>query len=134
MDWENITQSPIWDSDIGFGGNGSTAQDSLAAIRGGCITSGPFAGLEVQYYNQTYGAHCLSCGFANNKTIRILSHLMKPSTLDRVLGSATYEAFNLNLELGPHNSIPLSIQGDFGFFTAPAGMNSYAQSKVRMHL
>ena len=59
---------------------------------------------------------------------------MKPSFLDRVLGSATYEAFIRTLELGAHNAVPLSNQGDFGFFTAPAGMNAYAQSKVSMRL
>ena len=41
----NITQSPIWDTDIGFGGNGSTTQDTLLATRGECHISGPFAGL-----------------------------------------------------------------------------------------
>jgi tyrosinase len=120
LDWENVTQSPVWDNDLGFGGNGVAIPDSPTAISGGCVADGPFAGLQVQYYNETYGPHCLSRGFAPEKQLKKLSHLMKPLSLERVLRASTYEKFLLGLELGPHNAIPLSIQGDFGFFTAPA--------------
>lgn len=35
-----------------------------------------------------------------------------------------YEAFNLELEDGPHVAIPRSIRGDFSLLTAPSGRSA----------
>ncbi|KAL8934942.1 MAG: hypothetical protein Q9216_005659 [Gyalolechia sp. 2 TL-2023] len=120
LDWENITSSPVWDEDVGFGGNGN--QNSGDAIfKAYCVDQGPFAKLEVPYFEDVYKPHCLLRGFESGESLARLGLELSPEALDRLFLTNDYNAFNLGLENGPHIAIPKSINGDFSLHTAPFG-------------
>lgn len=118
LDWENITTSPIWDTDTGFGGDGNSSVSS-AVFNAYCVTEGPFAHLEVPYYEHIYQPHCLLRGF--DEHLEDFRDQLKPEALEKLLLSADYDTINLGLENGPHVAIPKSINGDFSLHTAPSG-------------
>ena len=121
LDWENITLSPIWDTETGFGGTGN-ASTGNPIFKAYCVTEGPFANLEIPYFEDIYQPHCLLRGFdANLEDFRTE---LRPQALMKLLLSLDYETFNLGLENGPHIAIPKSINGDFSLHTAPFGESS----------
>ena len=119
LDWEDITHAPIWDVNLGFGGDGD--EKDLESIHGHCVTDGPFARLKVLYVEKFPYPHCLSRGFATGENLTRFSAALEPEALDELLRTPDYAAFNLGVEDGPHLSIPRSIHGDFSTVTAPAG-------------
>lgn len=115
LDWENIEESPIFSSELGFGGDGDRAAPTT--IGGGhCVQTGPFSHLKPQYYGSRYDPHCLSRGFANFPVEKVT-----PTAVQAVLDLGDYETFFLATENGPHNVAPFGIKGDFDSFTAPYG-------------
>ncbi len=38
LDWENVTRAPVWDAELGFGGNGNKSDSP--GFRGFCVTDG----------------------------------------------------------------------------------------------
>ncbi|KAI1326470.1 putative tyrosinase [Xylariaceae sp. FL0255] len=50
LDSANLTQAPVWSTTDGFGGNGNRH----------CVQDGPFAGIQVQYFEEAWEPHCLS--------------------------------------------------------------------------
>ena len=122
LDWENVTTSPVWDDETGFGGNGNPAKGE-PIVHGHCVDRGPFSALEIPYIDSLFHPHCLSRGFEDDEKLRNLSKQINPEALDKILASRSYNDFNLGLEFGPHNAIPRSIRGDFALFTAPSGMS-----------
>ncbi|KAI0197510.1 putative tyrosinase [Astrocystis sublimbata] len=120
QDWANLTQAPIWSAVEGFGGNGDS--DHPAPVGGGyCVQDGPFAGLQVQYYNEDWRPHCLSRGFlaAESYLEHFGAHRLNSSAIASVLDIPDYFRFLLMLEDGPHSAIPIIVRGDFSRFTAP---------------
>ncbi|KAI9710947.1 MAG: hypothetical protein M1820_002384 [Bogoriella megaspora] len=117
LDWEDFRFAPIWNDVLGFGGNGSGAE-SLG--NGSCVSTGPFARLEVLQFGDLEQSHCLSRGFVEGQALwdNSSSKLM-PAVVDNVLDASDYEDFNQRLELGPHLAIPHGVRGDFTKFTAP---------------
>ena len=65
--------------------------------------------------------HCLSRGFARGENLIEFSAALEPRALTELLRTPDYATFNLEVEDGPHLSIPRSIHGDFSTVTAPAG-------------
>ena len=118
LDWENITIAPIWDPESGFGGNGNSSIGK-AVFKGYCVTDGPFAGLQIPYFEHIYQPHCLLRGFDEHLS-KYRSDL-SPEALDSLLLAPDYETLNLGLENGPHIAIPRSVNGDFSLHTAPSG-------------
>ncbi|KAI0405660.1 putative tyrosinase [Xylaria palmicola] len=118
-DWRNLTQAPVWDATEGFGGNGNVNLPSTVG-HGHCVQDGPFAGLQVQYYNEDFNPHCLSRGFLTGE---LQDHFgaqrLNSSAMAAVLGQPDYYQFLLMLEDGPHSAIPIIVRGDFSRFTAP---------------
>lgn len=88
---------------------------------GYCVTEGPFAGLEVPYFEHIYQPHCLTRGFESGERLISLRGDLKPEALNKLLQLSDYNSFNLGLENGPHVAIPRSVNGDFSLHTAPAG-------------
>lgn len=119
LDWEDVTQAPVWDPILGFGGDGDGKDTE--SIHGHCVTDGPFARLKVLYVEKFPYPHCLSRGFARGENLTRFSAALEPTALDDLLGTPDYASFNLGVEDGPHLSIPRSIHGDFSTVTAPAG-------------
>ncbi|KAL8710083.1 MAG: hypothetical protein Q9225_007361, partial [Loekoesia sp. 1 TL-2023] len=116
LDWENITLSPVWDDKTGFGGTGN-ASTGTPIFKAYCVTEGPFAGLEVPYFEDIYKPHCLLRGFDGN--LKDFRERIHPGALMDLLLSPDYSSLNLGLEHGPHVAIPQSVNGDFSLHTAP---------------
>lgn len=112
----------MWDAVEGFGGNGDVNMATTVG-HGHCVQDGPFAGLQVQYYNEDWYPHCLSRGFLTGELLdRFGAQRLNASTMAAVLDEPDYYRFLLKLEVGPHSAIPITVQGDFYRFTAPNGM------------
>ncbi|SLM40374.1 Uncharacterised domain, di-copper centre [Lasallia pustulata] len=118
LDWEDITQAPVWHEKDGFGTNGDPSVGE--AIMGGhCVVDGPFARLEVPYIDKRPKPHCLSRGFESGGQLAKHGSWFRPEAMEKLQRGNDYNAFNLGLEDGPHIAIPRSIRGDFSMFTAP---------------
>ncbi|PVH93604.1 Di-copper centre-containing protein, partial [Periconia macrospinosa] len=121
LDWSNITQSPIWDSTTGFGGDGSPSSSTKGPILDGyCVSDGPFAGLQILYLDSNHYPHCLSRGFLHEDELLEQAEQLKPEKLEVLHRLDGYEEFNLGVEHGPHLAVPRSIRGDFSLLTAPS--------------
>ena len=123
QDWANFRESPVWDSETGFGGDGGV--DAPRSVgEGRCVTDGPFAGLNALYSNLRYRPHCFSRGFPSERELARWTQAFRPEAVKQVMAIQEYESFYLQLENGPHLAIPYSIRGDFYRFTAPYGKTS----------
>ena len=121
LDWADFSQSPVWDAETGFGGDGGV--DSPRSVgQGRCVADGPFAGLQALYSNLRYRPHCLSRGFPSERELARWTRAFRPEAVKKVMAIREYRDFYLELENGPHLAIPYSIRGDFYRFTAPYGM------------
>ncbi|KAK3996622.1 tyrosinase [Cladorrhinum sp. PSN332] len=116
LDWESLSDSPVFSSTLGFGGDGDLRLP--VTVGGGrCVTTGPLAGhLRPLLYGNETNPHCLSRGFRyGDKPIEALS----PDAVGKVLEAEDYKSFLLGIENGAHNAIPNAVRGDFFSFTAP---------------
>lgn len=121
LDYRALEHSPVFDPVTGFGGDGEVDDPIILGSTGRCVTDGPFANLQVKYYDVEYQPHCLSRGFRNNAGE--LGHIdgegISPESIEEVLGRKTYEEFVELMEVRIHDAIPMGIGGDFETFTAP---------------
>ena len=109
----------MWDADTGFGGDGNRT-DLKSVAYGHCVTDGPFAKLTARYFGTENITHCLSRGF--NPNLQQASGV-RPEALEELMQTTTsFASYNLKLEYGAHNTIPMYIRGDFYRVTAPFGM------------
>lgn len=117
LDWEDPSSSPIFDSKLGFGGDG----DRNATKHGTayCVTDTPFKNLKPKWYGELYDPHCLTRWFVDKDDW--FARYLGPSALQLVMNSSSYDEFFRALENGPHDIIPGGIRGDFSSFTAPNG-------------
>lgn len=130
LDWKDVTKSPVWDLEEGFGGNGNVSiKEPL--LDGYCLTQGPFSRLEVPYIGADYKPHCLSRRFQSGEKLARLGQALAPQAVESVLNLSDYESFNLALEDGPHLAVPKIIRGDFQYFTAPNGLSIWSLSNCR---
>ncbi|KAJ9223621.1 hypothetical protein DTO169C6_3973 [Paecilomyces variotii] len=117
LDWEDLSKSPVWDNETGFGGSGSGTE---SVANGRCVLDGPFAGAQAAYYEGNYHPHCLSRGFLADEVIRRVGRLtVQPAILNRVFEERDYYDFLLKVEQASHLTIPYIVQGDFSKVTAP---------------
>ncbi|KAK3312335.1 putative tyrosinase [Apodospora peruviana] len=108
------TQSPIWDAESGFGGDGTSGGDF--SIRWGtCIADGPFSDYEVHWYNRTSRPHCLSRGFGRQSSYppRFSGDAFSPDAMAKTFAKERYIDFSMQIEIGPHNSIPHDADPNF---------------------
>ncbi|KAL4860738.1 hypothetical protein BDV12DRAFT_90422 [Aspergillus spectabilis] len=121
LDFQNLLTSPIWNTDDGFGPNGSILSDGDTCVNGNCVTSGPFANFTPVYYEGLYHPHCLSRGFLDEETVKRVGNLtMRPDKIAEIIkGEARYFDFLIGVERLSHSSIPYMVQGDFRVLTAP---------------
>jgi tyrosinase len=121
LDWKDPAQSPIWDPETGFGGNGDL-NGTETVFSGRCVKDGPFADYTVHYSNNTIKPHCLSRGFGcMEDSGRFDGTFLSPRLVEISHHKTTYFDFLLALEAGPHNAMPNGVCGDFYSFDAPAG-------------
>ena len=121
LDWQDITKSPIWDADFGFGGDGNPSDGELV-LEGHCVTDGPFSHLMNPYLDAEYIPHYLSQDFEHGRELASNGSWFSPEALEALLRVDDYETFSLGMEDGPHIEITRSIRGDFSPLTAPSGM------------
>jgi hypothetical protein len=121
LDWQDVTQAPIWDDEHGFGTTGVADQPERAILNGYCVMDGPFKDFVIPYLDDRVYPHCLSRGFAQGEELRNQSEMVSPDVIENLLSLNSYDAFNLGLEHGPHLAIPRAIRGDFSLLTAPSG-------------
>lgn len=116
MDWEDLPNSQIFDSELGFGGDGDPKAEKIGYAH--CVTDLPFKGLKPQWRGSEYEPHCLTRSFNDDGWV---GHFVNPESLAEVLSEETYKEFFLALELRAHDIIPTGVRGDFMAFTAPNG-------------
>lgn len=122
LDWKDVTLSPVFDAELGFGGDGNVT--GKVTVGGGrCVVDGPFAGLEALRYDADYQPHCLSRGFLRGELLqRMCGDDIQPEKVDRILQLDDFESFMHDLEEGPHIAISTGIRGDWLKFTVPYGI------------
>ena len=119
LDWENPTNSSIWDSSTGFGSDGQGRGD---VGHGRCVVDGPFTDLQPLYFNYTYIPHCLSRGFRDQTEFGQLNgSSFRPENIGTLMRQPTFGAFRYFLEMEVHNPIHKGIGGDFMSLTATNG-------------
>jgi tyrosinase len=118
---EYLGNAPVFSNTTGFSGNGDpNGLESVSDAH--CVTDGPFADLQLPFYDGDEHVHCLSRGFKFNQKMlhgRIPGEGVRPSAIEKILSLPDFESFFLALENGPYNAIPTGIHGDFMGFTAP---------------
>ncbi|TVY36278.1 Tyrosinase [Lachnellula subtilissima] len=123
FDWQlnvhDLPAAPIWDPITGFGGDGN-ATGVRTVNTASCVTDGPFANLQVQYYADEAKPHCLSRGFqAPDDMEKYYSARVSDDAIANIMAMPEYNAFNLGMENGPHLAMPHGVLGDFFSDTAP---------------
>ena len=122
LDHEDPSSSPVFDGQLGFGGNGDPSLGESLIGGGHCVTDGPFAMTTARYIDLKVHPHCLSRNFENSTSKGHFSgKLLRPESIANILDEDDLLAFTLRLEDEPHNTIPFGIRGDFLSFNAPAG-------------
>ncbi|QIX01569.1 hypothetical protein AMS68_007086 [Peltaster fructicola] len=120
-DYQALEQSPVFDSEHGFGGDGVPGGNLTVGRTGRCVQDGPFANLNVSFYDVQVKPHCLSRGFRDQAGN--LGHIdgndLSPESIQEVMRLDRYEDFLEAIEAKVHDAIPFGIGGDFETFTAP---------------
>ena len=101
---------------MGLGGDGSGPE---SVGNGECVTSGPFADIEVMFYDGEVKPHCLSRGFPGVEEVGELGELIKPEVIEDLLNKKEYDHFALELEKRAHKFLTLTVRGDLSRFTGP---------------
>ena len=118
QDASSFRDSPIWDSVTGLGGDGSGSE---SVGNGKCVTSGPFANIEVMFYDDEIQPHCLSRGFPGEEELSELGQLIQSEAIDNLLHEDEYDHFALELEKRAHKFLTHTVRGDLSRFTGPNG-------------
>ncbi|KAL9610184.1 MAG: hypothetical protein Q9167_005088 [Letrouitia subvulpina] len=116
MDWSSFQNAPIWDPIIGIGGNG---EGSESVGEGRCVTNGPFADIEVMFYDSGVQPHCLSRGFPKNRELEELGKLVRPENINELMKRSDYGIFARELEERAHKFLTHTVRGDLSRFTGP---------------
>ncbi|CAK3961185.1 Di-copper centre-containing [Lecanosticta acicola] len=129
LDWEHPELASIFDDKFGLGGNGDKMHTSTAD-GAWCVESGPFAGAQIPFdYSAVAGeevflnaqgqntSFCLSRKFALGNSFD--ASQLAPQHVSWVLSQRGYVKFLMELEEGPHNTIPFGINGTFLTLYAP---------------
>ncbi|CZR69717.1 related to monophenol monooxygenase [Phialocephala subalpina] len=113
--------SPVFDTQLGFGGNGDYALRESLVGGGHCVTSGPFAMTLARYVGLEVKLHCVSRIFRNDTaTGHFTGQLIRPELVGKYVDEDDLLLFTLKLESAPYNTILFGIRGNFLSFNAPA--------------
>jgi len=118
LDFEMPSASPIFDLQLGFGGDGRFGEEENAS-NGTCVADGPFSHYIGLYVNDDYAPHCLSRQFGEGFFIKDTSQSpYRPEVVQRLLSAPTFEAFTEGIyEL--HDDVHDGVGGDLRLNTSP---------------
>ncbi|KAL2060132.1 hypothetical protein VTL71DRAFT_9954 [Oculimacula yallundae] len=121
LDHQDPAASPVFDGQLGFGGNGDASLGESEIGGGHCVTDGPFAMTVARYIDLKVHPHCLSRNFGNDTSIgHFTGKMIRPDVVEKILREDDLLDLTLKMEDAPHNAIPFGIRGDFLSFNAPA--------------
>ncbi|KAL1595136.1 hypothetical protein SLS60_009824 [Paraconiothyrium brasiliense] len=119
QDWKNMPLAPVWDTDGGFGGDGQR-NAPITVGEGRCVSDGPFANVEAQYFGDKAIPHCLSRGFASGAHIVRIGEPISPDALEELREtSTTFAEYAPELERRAHTFMRDGIRGEFRAYTGP---------------
>ena len=119
----NLTSSSIWDSETGFGGDGNPNGEIIVG-NGRCVIDGPFTELRPIMYNHTYVTHCLARGFRDVDQVgKPLGQSFAPESIGEIMRMPTYQTFTSAIERNLHNTMHMTVSGDFLALTAANGQS-----------
>ncbi|KAK6379302.1 hypothetical protein LTS17_006220 [Exophiala oligosperma] len=121
LDWQDPASSPIWDSRIGFGGDGDLSLPRTnMPPNATCVRDGPFSNYQVRNTGWATQPHCLSRGFGRLPPFHNFSgEKLHPDVLNDALAQEDFWDFVTAVEDGPHDAISHGVGGDFMLLTAP---------------
>lgn len=123
LDWQDLAAAPIFDTALGFGGDGNTSRPG-PFDESYCVTEGPFSGIELRYIEGKLHPHCLSRSFyhfEDDEKGSISSYWIQPAMLQQLSQQPTYDALRNFTEYTAHNAIHWGIKGDFGLTSSANG-------------
>ncbi|KAH7304751.1 hypothetical protein B0I35DRAFT_454600 [Stachybotrys elegans] len=121
-DWVRDSAAPslasVWDPVTGFGGNGSSTDGSF------CVRDGPFANLQLAYWNNDTTPHCLKRQWLDvqGPTPEMLGIAYSQAIVTDVFTNTDFLSFHGSLESRPHAAVHAGISGyngDMGPATSP---------------
>lgn len=127
LDTDDVTKSPIWDADTGFGGNGDPVIDPWTESSSKkCLVDGPFQHVQPAYTMNGYAPHCLTRNWNSGIAFpgNMLAEYYTTEVVEETHSLDDYPAFRYKLEGTPHGAIHSAVGGDMSPATSPNGKNS----------
>lgn len=126
LDARNLSGAPVWDPQLGFGGDGNPGMPT-GIYRGNCVTEGVFANTTRAYLSTnptwrqgvSYSPHCLARAFFQGPQLEDLQRNVSAQAIESLLEETSFEQFFESFERGSHQVIPQFVHGDFMTYTAP---------------
>jgi len=118
-DWAAPSKAAVWDTPLGFGGNGSDSADGNGPkkLR---IAWGPFRNLRPTYWYGEVDPHWLSRDWLPAEMEKgqlqpeMNGNMYSPTIMDQISSLTVYEKFQFALENGPHGGVHAGIGGRYG--------------------
>jgi tyrosinase len=128
-DWVRDSHAPaaatVWDPVTGFGGNGTSPDDSPNSY---CVTDGPFSDLQLAWLDSERVPHCLNRyflqGYPDFGQPEMIGNAYNQEMIDGINLYQTFLDFHGRLESTPHGAVHAGISGDMGPQTSPNGKPS----------
>ena len=144
LEWEDPLNSPIFDAEIGFGGDGDQSAGHMADDDWGafsldasrCIQSGPFVNVRPQWFAEIpagrplsleYNPHCVTRAFTDTFKNPIAKPFadsewdFSPERVTEVMEMDDFHEFGAAAE-ELHNWLPRSIRGEYASLGGPNGL------------
>ncbi|KAK0631435.1 hypothetical protein B0T14DRAFT_417259 [Immersiella caudata] len=123
------SQSAVFDSTLGFGGNGNTDVDETAANDGlPPVQDGPLQLLRQNYWNTYKRPYQLSRdwapGYPEQGVVEMYGYNYNQEIVDGALAEALFDDFRRMLENGPHTN----VHGGVGGFRGDIGLQDASPS------
>ena len=128
LDWQDPYNSPIFDPENGFGGEGSKL---VEGFRGSCLDAGPLPNYRVLYIEPFFWPHCLSRDYLKDQTsVPEWAGKWNPEYIETLFEETDLDSFALKIETGPHRALPRMLHGYFSTRNAPIDSACYTIREI----